>query len=515
MLVLRRLYHSKRMRTHQSTIARLDNVFKPIESMFEDPPDIYTGSGNYAQKRAEEKLMKPMSYIMKYIEESELGYPRTARKFRDMVNKKRLAFSFLDQLKPKVKHVASAVEESQLPLATLPEIAVIGRSNVGKSSLINAIVGTRKCAVVNRPGSTQEVHFYHIGDPSLICFVDVPGFGFAYADANQRRQWTEFSLWYLRSRKNLRCVLLVIDARHGFADADSELISFLKKHKIDFKIVMNKCDLVETKILAKRLSLLAQDLSVPDAQILNRVIPVSALRDKGIAKLRRLCESFKLNRDVVIAGQLRKVQDLLEERRLKKAQLREDRRERKKESVAEIWGTVEEPPAKGRKSRTNGKPENESEVVSCFEAEPDAYRSEALSILKQPLPLSGEKQDITLLEQSDFVSQDEKENLGKRGKLPAPNGESTDYETQMKLGHELNWKMRLELEHESLVEELPKPLLPPVRSAHEEDMSALGFISTFNPGTIPRGIKKWKVIGMKPRIKTSRAKAQNTRPFIQ
>jgi ribosome biogenesis GTP-binding protein YsxC/EngB len=510
--VLNRSYHSKRMRAHQSNVARLDNVFRPIESMFEDSQS--PSSGRYAEKREEEKFTRPQAYIAKYIESSKLGSPKTKIDFRAMVNHKPLAALFLDRLKPRVKFIGSAINESELPLAILPEIAVVGRSNSGKSTLINALSGTRCCQVRDKPGSTQVLSFYNVGDPPLLCFVDIPGFGFAYADPVSRKQWTEFALWYLKSRKNLRCVLLVTDARHGLADSDLELLSFLKKSKIEYKVVLNKCDLVEAGSLAKRLTVLGKDLDLPPSNVLSYLVPVSALRLQGIEKLRSICEGYKLKRDVVIGGKERKVIDLLEERRLKKTQIRLQRKDQKQDEDDDLKCIFEE---KGTVSGGRRTSRNRREQ-SCFELEPEAYKPEPTSILKRATLVSS-MGDINVLAEHQFVSQDEVENLGLRGgkhKRFKPHGA---YEEQMKLEHELDWKMRLDLE--PIISNEPEG---GKRDESEADVSALGFISTFNPVSIPKGTDKWKVFGMKPRTKTSRAKpkpdtaksiAQNRKQFIR
>lgn len=497
-----RRYHSKHMRSHQSAVARLDNIFKPLEPLFEDEtPPIAPNSGSYAAKRMEEKLTRPLPSISRYIEACQLGSPRTARDFRSIVNKKRMAVRFLDQLKPKAKFIASAIEESQLPLANLPEIAVIGRSNSGKSTLINAIVGTRCCSVDNKPGSTKHLNFYRIGDPPLLTFVDVPGFGFAYAASQTRTQWTEFALWYLRSRRNLRLAILVADARHGLADSDLELISFLKSNKISFKIALNKCDLVHAGDLAKRLTVLGNDLSVSDSQLLDKIVPVSALRDLGMERLRSLVEPLKMKRDVIVAGQKKIVMDLLEERRLKKAQLRAERKVRKTSRMVDLFGSDE--------LVTDDKTKSTNDEFTS-EEETEAYKPDATSILKRREETS---QDVTILRFENFVSNDEIENLGlrggsKRADIPSPTMDesNTNYELKMRVDHALEWKNRLELAtfDDCTVEVKSRTTISD--TPQNEELSALGFITTDTHTEMPKGIRKWKVVGMKPVGKVSRAK---------
>eukprot|EP00438_Fugacium_kawagutii_P000032 Skav208218 [mRNA] locus=scaffold3686:49511:49888:- [translate_table: standard] len=119
---------------------------------------------------------------------------------------------------------AAALHESQLPLARLPEVAVCGRSNSGKSTLINYLCG-QYCANMRRaPGSTMELYFWKVGRPAQLCLVDLPGYGFAEAPDEKRLQWTEFTLWYIRARKNLKRVLLLIDGRQGLKPSDRETL---------------------------------------------------------------------------------------------------------------------------------------------------------------------------------------------------------------------------------------------------------------------------------------------------
>ena len=503
--VLIRCYHSRRMRGHQSVAAKLDNIFKPIETLFESSDNPSTSSGSYSAKRKEERFTRPLPSVVRYLEQHTIGSPRTRTEFRSLVSKKHLAVDFLNQLKPKTKFIASALKVDDIPLANFPEIAVVGRSNCGKSSLINAIVGTRCCQVVNKPGSTESLNFYRIGDPPLLMFVDVPGFGFSYSSESDRDIRNELALWYLRSRRNLRCVVLVADARHGLSDCDRELVTFFKNNKIKFFVAVNKCDLVESKDLAQRLTVIGRDLEISPDTLLDRVVPVSALRRLGIDKIRRLCEQFKLERSVVVKGEEKMVNDLLESRRLQK-----NARHKSKVSLADFKDPVglhdcDEPQS------------DEGTCVGFSETEPAAYRPDEKSILKRV----GEESDeeIRILDVEDFVSKDEELNLGMRGgrkraDLPPPSQDTeTQYEVQMKLNHQLDWKMRLELDtgHSGQGKVTRGDKRRPEHH-REDDVSALGFISTHNAGrsinesVAVTGTDKWKLPGLKPTTKTSKFK---------
>ena len=493
------------MRKHQSVVAQLDNIFKPIEPLFESDESPSTSSGSYAAKRKEEKSTRPLPSVLRYLEQYSIGCPRTRTEFRSLVSKKHMAARFLDQLKPRAKFLVSALSEQELPLATLPEIAVIGRSNTGKSTLINAIVGTRCCQVVNKPGSTEKLNFYRIGDPPMMVFVDVPGFGFSYSKAPERDLRNEFALWYIRSRRNLRCVVLVVDARHGLSECDQELISFLKNNKVKFFIALNKCDLVDAKDLAQRLTVMSRDLGISPDTLLDKIFPVSGLRMLGVERIRSICEKFKLEKSVTVNGEKRTVCDLLEARRLQKSS-KVNRASKRKVSLADF----KEIPAKEEFNSDT----SDGECVDYLDAEPSAYKPDEKSILKRAL--DEPEGEIRLLDVEDFVSRDEEKNLGLRGgkardDIPAPS-ESTDtqYETQMRLNHQLDWKMRLELDDNVASRKESERIIRKDDSHDDEDLSALGFISTHNAGksiderTVMKGINKWKIPGLKPATKTSR-----------
>jgi hypothetical protein len=300
-------------------------------------------------------------------------------------------------------------------------------------------------------------------------------------------------------------VILVTDARHGFSDCDKELISFFKNNKIKFLIVVNKCDLVESKDLAQRLTVMSRDLGVSPDTLLERIVPVSALRRLGIDKVRTLCEQFKLERTLVVKGQERMVNDLLESRRLRKGGS-----DKVKVSLADFKG----------QTRTDQQAEVQQDEGSCVEfseMEPAAYRPDERSILKRAGKESEE--EIRILDVEDFVSRDEEMNLGMRGgrqrdDVPPPSEETdTQYEVQMKLNHQLDWKMRLELDTGHVIQgKIDHHRGKRFETDQEDELSAMGFISThnarrsFTESVTAKGIEKWKIPGLKPTTKTSKYK---------
>ncbi|KEP66535.1 UNVERIFIED_CONTAM: ribosome biogenesis GTP-binding protein YsxC protein [Hammondia hammondi] len=225
---------------------------------------------------------------------------------------------FLGQLKPRLEKWRTALREEELPPPTLPEIAFAGRSNVGKSSLLNELAGRRLTSLVtSRPGTTQQLHFFKAGSPPVLCLVDLPGYGFAKAAAATRLQWTEFSLYYLKTRKNLRRVFVLVDARHGLKESDKEMLHFLHRWGVSWQIVLTKADLVKPKDLVKTLMLVKEDAKAFRHQAADP-IAVSALRHQALDVLRREMDGLKIDKEIVKHGIRVRIHSKLEERRLRR-----------------------------------------------------------------------------------------------------------------------------------------------------------------------------------------------------
>jgi GTP-binding protein len=151
----------------------------------------------------------------------------------------------------RVEFIRSAPALKFLPDPDAPEIAFAGRSNVGKSSLLNALAGRRAIARTSvTPGRTQELNFFEVGDPTLLRLVDMPGYGFAKAPPKVVEQWRRLVRDFLRGRHVLKRTLLLIDARHGVKPADAEMMTMLDEAAVGYRLVLTKADKVKASELA-------------------------------------------------------------------------------------------------------------------------------------------------------------------------------------------------------------------------------------------------------------------------
>ena len=138
------------------------------------------------------------------------------------------------------KFLAGAATFSQIPFLKLPEVAFVGRSNVGKSSLINSLTGKVNARVSKTPGRTQQINFFSLGNK--ISLVDLPGYGYAAVSKQTRMQWDELILGYLRSRKNLRRIFLLIDSKLGIKQNDAEIMEIFDSLGLVYQIILTKSD---------------------------------------------------------------------------------------------------------------------------------------------------------------------------------------------------------------------------------------------------------------------------------
>jgi GTP-binding protein len=180
--------------------------------------------------------------------------------------------------------VTGIAELARLPPMHLPEVAFSGRSNVGKSSLINALTGRRQLARTSQtPGRTQQINLFDLG--GRLTLVDLPGYGYAQAPKPAVEAWQELVRAYLRGRASLRRTCVLVDARHGLKDNDRAFMAMLGETAVAFQVVLTKADLVRPSELADVTDSVDRELQ-PRLGAHPRLIATSAQQGDGIDRLR-------------------------------------------------------------------------------------------------------------------------------------------------------------------------------------------------------------------------------------
>ena len=173
-----------------------------------------------------------------------------------------------------------------LPDPEVPEIAFAGRSNVGKSSLLNALTSRKGLArTSNTPGRTQELNFFDVGDPLRMRLVDMPGYGFAEAPKDLVKRWKHLVNDYLRGRAVLTRALVLVDSRHGLKPPDREMMEMLDTAGVSYQLVLTKADKVKPTALAEVLEQVATEARKHPAAH-PAIFTTSSETSSGIAELR-------------------------------------------------------------------------------------------------------------------------------------------------------------------------------------------------------------------------------------
>lgn len=186
------------------------------------------------------------------------------------------------------KFIAGANCIDQIPRNTyVPEIAFVGRSNVGKSSLINALVG-RDCARVSKlPGRTQQINFFSLKEK--IQLADLPGYGYAAVSKSTRKVWDQLIFDYLRGRQNLKRIFLLIDSRHGIKDNDEQVMRILDDAAVVYQIVLTKIDKIKSTAEVVRQT--EQQIAEHTAAF-SSIITTSAAQSVGIKDVQAAIMTF-------------------------------------------------------------------------------------------------------------------------------------------------------------------------------------------------------------------------------
>ncbi len=181
----------------------------------------------------------------------------------------------------KAEFITSAAKKGQYPAADLPEIAFAGRSNVGKSSLINLLTSQKGLAKVSQnPGKTRTINFFLIDDKWRI--VDLPGYGYAKVSKSESESWGKMMEDYLENRETLRLVVQLVDCRHEPTSQDKQMYNYLRYYNLSGLVVATKADKLSKNELTKNLAMIRKELELSQDEIL---LAVSALKKTGVDEL--------------------------------------------------------------------------------------------------------------------------------------------------------------------------------------------------------------------------------------
>lgn len=182
----------------------------------------------------------------------------------------------------KAEFIMGTNSPASFPELSLPEVAFVGRSNVGKSSLINSLVHRKNLArTSSTPGKTSEINFFNVED--VWTLVDMPGFGFTKKGVKKRQEWYNLNFAYLEKRESLKMICILIDSRHDPMDTDLSLIEYFENNQKPYLIVLTKCDKLKEKQIEERKEQL--DRLVSQCNFAIDVLPYSSITDLGRKEL--------------------------------------------------------------------------------------------------------------------------------------------------------------------------------------------------------------------------------------
>lgn len=283
---------------------RFDDSSPTIDNTTEQKEDSDTEGNTELSKNAQFRAIQPSPSIISFVEENILGRRREIefRKagynielsspldnipFSTSLERERIEESVF---RNKLAFFAAAKVSSSFPAPDLPEIAFAGRSNVGKSSLLNSL--TRQWGVVrtsDKPGLTQTINFFNLG--SKLCLVDLPGYGFAYAKEEVKESWEELVKEYVSTREGLKRVCLLIDTKWGMKPRDHELVDLMERSKTKYQIVLTKTDLVFPIDVARRAMQIEESLKTKKSAV-QPLMMVSSKTGAGIRSLRTVLSNI-------------------------------------------------------------------------------------------------------------------------------------------------------------------------------------------------------------------------------
>jgi len=187
------------------------------------------------------------------------------------------------------EHIVSAARPEDFPEVRFPEVAFLGRSNVGKSSLLNSLTGKRGLAFTSsRPGCTQVINFYRVDD--RVSFVDLPGYGFARVPGEIRNRWKDLIEAYLSERNTLELAVVLLDARRGWMDADLELKKWVEFQELPYIVVATKIDKLNRSEEMRGMAAIRRE--APEAPL----VPFSALTGRGVREIWQAISTTRTHR---------------------------------------------------------------------------------------------------------------------------------------------------------------------------------------------------------------------------